>query len=80
MSTLPGMPQILRGALVTLESSGKVRSTIAFQYNPDTLQRSLMAQSIGGEFNEPLELFGPPAETISFDAEIDATDQLAAGQ
>lgn len=80
MSTLPGSPQILRGALVTLEDNGKVRSTIAFQYNPDTLQRSLKAQSIGGEYGQPLELYGPPVETISFDAEIDATDQLAAGQ
>ncbi len=80
MSTSPASPRVLKGALVTLEATGDPRSVIAFQYNPDTLSRSLEAQTYGGDFGQPVAFYGPPTETLRFDAEIDATDQLAEGK
>jgi hypothetical protein len=55
---------------------------IVFQYNPDTLTRSVQAQVAGGDGAqgqsraEALRLKGPPVETITLSVEIDATDQL----
>jgi hypothetical protein len=79
MSTSPASPRVSKGALVTLEDTGTPRSVIAFQYNPDTLTRSLQAMIYGGDYGQPVAVYGPPVETISFDAEIDASDQLADG-
>ena len=59
-----------------------VQRTITLQYNPDTLTRTLQVQSVGsdgGDRSEALRLKGPPVETIRLEAEIDATDQLEAG-
>lgn len=57
-----------------------VQSVIAFQYNPDTLTRSLQIQAMpGGQDGvrvDALRLRGPAVETIKLEAELDATDQL----
>jgi len=49
-----------------------------FQYNPDTLTRTLEPQTTAGGENrsEAFRLKGAPIETISLDIELDATDQL----
>lgn len=79
--TTPVSPQVLRGGLVLLDSDGRaVKRVVAFQYNPDTLSRSLQvrgASSDAGDRLEATRLKGPPVETIKLDAEIDAADQLA---
>lgn len=80
MSMIPIAPRVSKGALVTLDSSGNPSTVISFQYNPETLTRTLKAQSVGGEHGQAMHLFGPPTETIAFDAELDATDQLAEGK
>jgi hypothetical protein len=52
-----------------------------FQYNPETLTRTLQVQAAGGEGSdrsEALRLRGAPIENIKLDVEIDATDQLEA--
>lgn len=57
-------------------------SIAIFQYNPDTLTRTLQAQTSGGDSgnrSEPQRLKGPPTENIRLDVEIDATDQLETG-
>ena len=76
-------PSLVRGGLVQLDAqTGQVKTVIALQYNPDTLTRSLKIKGVGGddaEFSEAMRLKGPPVETIKLDAEIDATDKLAAG-
>jgi hypothetical protein len=76
-------PRTLRGAIVGVDPFNPLASVIVFQYNPDTLQRTLQPQgSEGGEGSakgEVLRLKGPPVETIKAEVEIDATDQLAAG-
>jgi hypothetical protein len=61
-------------------------SVIVFQYNPETLTRTLTPQTAGGQGGganaptEALRLAGPPQETIKVDVVIDATDQLEKGQ
>lgn len=80
MTTFPGSPRLLKGAIVALDpSSNRVLRTIAFQYNPETLSRTLQIQALeneGGARSEALRLKGAPVETIKLDVEIDATDQL----
>ncbi len=78
MSTFPGSPSVLKGAIVGVDKFNPLASVIVFQYNPDTVTRTLTAQTIGGDANrgEALRLKGPPQETIKLDVEIDATDQL----
>ena len=74
-------PKLLKGGLILIDPiSGAVQRVIALQYNPDLLTRSLTPQGTGSttSVSEPLRLKGPPIETIKLDAEIDATDQLAA--
>lgn len=82
MSTFPGSPKLIKSGLVLINpDTSKVERIIAFQYNPDTLTRTLQAQTIGAENNnrsQAMRLTGPPVETIKVDAEIDATDQMQA--
>lgn len=75
-------PLLVKGAILVLEpNTGIPLNTIHLQYNPETIRRSLKPQSVGDQPDrtEVLRLKGPPIETISCDVEIDATDQLAAG-
>jgi hypothetical protein len=72
---------LIKGGLVVLNaSSGAVSRTIALQYNPDTLRRSYQVQGVGGEGGgeraQPFRLKGPAIETITLEAEIDATDAI----
>ncbi len=81
MTGFPGSPKVARGAIVGLDVFNPLASVIVFQYNPDTLTRTLQAQGSGegGDRSEALRLKGAPIETIKLDAEIDATDQLETG-
>ena len=75
-------PLVRKGAIMLLDPvTGIPLGTIVLQYNPDTLTRSLKAQTVGEQPDrtEILRLKGPPIETIKCDIEIDATDQLALG-
>ena len=79
MST-PFSPQLIKGGLVLVDpESAQVQRVISLQYNADTLTRKLQLQEAGGEAGnrtEPMRFKGPAVETISFEADIDATDQL----
>lgn len=82
MSGFSRSPRLLKGALIVLEDEQRVKQAILFQYNPDTLTRSLRASYQPSEVRtagEPRGLRGPPAETISATIEIDAADQLELG-
>lgn len=81
MYTFPGSPRLVKGAIVAYDDKNKPTSIIRFQFNPDTLSRSLQAQTSGegGAQADVLRLKGPPVETIRLEAEIDATDQLEVG-
>ena len=80
MSTTPNSPKLIKGGLVLVDpESAQVQRVISLQYNADSLTRKLQAQSAGGEAadrSEPTRFKGPAVETISFEADIDATDQL----
>jgi hypothetical protein len=78
MSSFPGSPKVQKGAIIGLDPFNPLASVIVFQYNPDTLTRTLTAQTVGGNAaqGEALRLKGPPQETITLAVEIDAADQL----
>jgi hypothetical protein len=79
MSTFPGSPRLLKGGIVLIDpNTGAVQRVIALQYNPATLQRSLTAKAVGeeGDRSQALRLTGPPQETYTLEAEIDAADHL----
>jgi hypothetical protein len=78
-TTFPGSPRLLKGAIVGIDPFNPVPSVILFQYNPDTLTRTLQAQTVGegrADRSEAMRLKGAPTETIRLDVAIDATDQL----
>src|SRR5215204_3294327 len=82
MTTFPGSPRLIKGALVGIDPFNPLASVIIFQYNPDTLTRSLRAQTPDrpwwerADRSEAMRLAGPPEETIQLEIEIDAADQL----
>ena len=82
MAFLTDSPKPLKGALVALRLPDPTPQVIAFQYNPQSLARTLEAQSQGGGeggASDAFRLTGAPIETIKLEAEIDAVDQLDAG-
>lgn len=84
MPTTPRGPRLLKGALVAVDlANGNSQTTIAFQYNPDTLRRTLTPQMAGGEKgqrSETLRLTGAPEETLNLEVIVDAIDQLESGK
>ncbi|HEX6288343.1 MAG TPA: hypothetical protein VFZ66_04090 [Herpetosiphonaceae bacterium] len=82
MTTFPGSPQVQKGAIIGLDPFNPLASVIVFQYNPDTMSRTITARTPGGNADrgEALRLTGPPEEKISLEVEIDATDQLERAQ
>jgi hypothetical protein len=82
--TFDAAPRSRRGAIVGLDPFNPLASVIVFQYNPETLTRTLTARAAGttGEAarGEALRLQGPPAETIRLDLDLDAADQLETGE
>jgi hypothetical protein len=77
MSSFPGSPRLVRGALISYELAGIIPQVVIFQYNPETLTRTLKAQrQRSTESSTDLRLTGPPLEEIQLKIEIDAADQL----
>src|ERR1700716_2943071 len=78
MSTFPGSPRLLKGALIGVDPLNPLARVVVFQYNPDTMTRKLEPRAVSaeGDRGEAFRLTGAPKETITFSAEIDATDQL----
>ena len=80
MSAFPNSPRLLKAGLVLVDpDSGAVERVIVMQYNPDSLTRTLAAQTVQPHAQnrlEALRLTGPAIETLKIEAEIDAADQL----
>jgi hypothetical protein len=78
MSSFPGSPRLLKGALIGLDPLNPLASVVVFQYNPDTMTRKLEPRAVSaeGDRGEAFRLTGAPKETITLSVEIDATDQL----
>jgi hypothetical protein len=81
MSFSQQTPQVMKGAIVGIDPFNPLASICIFQYNPETLTRSLQVQAAGGQGDrsEALRLKGAPVENIKLDVMVDATDQLATG-
>jgi hypothetical protein len=82
MSTRARGPHILKGAFVTIDPANPTPQVISFYYNPSNLRRSLQPQQVGGEEgdrSEAVRFTAAPVQTITVEIEIDATDQLEAG-
>jgi hypothetical protein len=81
MTSFPNSPLLQKGAIIGLDPFNPLASVIIFQYNPDTMTRTITAQTTGGNADrgEALRLKGPPQETMKLDVEIDATEQLERG-
>lgn len=77
----PGSPRVTKGALVGIDLFKPLTGVVVFQYNPETMTRTLQVQAAGdgGARSEALRLQGPPIETYKVDVEIDAADQLETG-
>ena len=86
-SAFPRRPRVLKGALVAYASAllGPVPNVIVFQYNPDTVTRTVRHRTrapagseAGGRARagEPIRVTGPPQESLSLTITLDATDKL----
>jgi hypothetical protein len=82
MTTFPGAPKVLKGAIIGVDIFNPVSSVCIFQYNPEQLSRSVAPSysEAGGGRAEPLRLSGPPKETISAKLSLDLIDQMEQGQ
>jgi hypothetical protein len=85
MTTFPRSPRVLRGSFSIYhdDSPGTTAQTIAFQYNPGEIRRTLAhrrpQQQAGQNNTTPQDarfVAGPPTETITLSIELDAADQL----
>lgn len=83
-SEFPRRPQLLKGALAVYPSHtpGPPPKLIVFQYNPETVRRTLASRTPQQERGtaakareEILRVSGPPLETITVAVLIDAVDQ-----
>ncbi|MCY6493359.1 hypothetical protein [Leptolyngbya sp. GGD] len=79
MTSFPGSPRLFKGAIVGFDLTNPLPKVISFQYNPETLTRTLEPQMQGNEQSGSsvgLRLSGAAAESINIEIELDATDQL----
>ena len=80
MSSFPGSPRLLKGAIIGLDPANPLASIVVFQYNPDTMTRKLEARTASGtggaDKSEAFRMTGPPKETITLSVEVDATDGI----
>jgi hypothetical protein len=86
-SESPLRPPLLKGALAVFptHTPGSVPSSvILFQYNPETMKRTLAHRAVttpnqgntGAAKEDVLRVSGPPLETITITVDLHASDQL----
>lgn len=72
---------MLKGALVSVDSSNR-QTVVLFQYNPETVKRTLKPNTVGGDEgnrSQAVRFTGAPVQTISVEVQIDAIDGLDDG-
>lgn len=77
--SFPGSPLLIKGGIVLVDPyAGTTLRVISLQYNPESLQRKLEVKSLSdeGSRSAALRLTGPPAETITVEAQLNAADML----
>ena len=82
-TSFPDSPPLMKGAIISFDPLSPPPTVIAFQYNPDTLTRSLEARGAQGPEAagraEAQRLAGPPKETLSLSIELDGTESGSIG-
>lgn len=79
MTTFPGSPRLLKSGLILADpDTGQLQQIINFQLNPETVSRTLQVQRVeaGSDRTQTTRLTAPAIETITLEAQIDATDGL----
>ena len=83
MASYPGGPRTLRGAIVAVDPRSPLSRIVLFQYNPDEVTRTLRPRARRRGSTSPgatpTGSGARPLETISMTVEVDAADQLEAG-
>ena len=68
-----------QAALVRIDPNSGARTSIPFQYNPDTLKRALQPTTVGGQpggHSEAVRFTGAPTEVFTLNVELEAYDLL----
>lgn len=74
-------PRLLKGAIVAFRPPVPIPEVIAFQINPESLQRTIEANAAEGEGGaDGFRLAGAPKEVIKLEATLDAADDLEQGR
>jgi hypothetical protein len=84
MPTYSQGPRLLKGAIVAVDLASSKQTTIAFQYNPETLTRTLTPRQTAepqqkGQRASALRFSGAPAESFTLEIHLDASDALEKG-
>lgn len=76
----PANSRFFKGALIAIDSVSQQKTTVPFQYNPNTLRRSLRPNEVGaaeGDRSTAVRFTGAAVEMISVEAHLDVIDALA---
>ncbi|MBD5788260.1 hypothetical protein IF650_19035 [Cellulosimicrobium terreum] len=79
MSSFPGSPRVLPGAIVAVDPLSPLARVVIFQYNPQEVTRQLRPRTPpagGGASVDAQRIWGAPTESISMTLELDATDGM----
>jgi hypothetical protein len=84
MSSSPLSPRLLKGAIVAIDPATSKQTTIPFQYNPETLTRTLTPRQAAepeqsGKRAIALRYSGAPTESFGLEIHLDASDALESG-
>lgn len=91
MGTAPGFVKLVKAGFVLMDATGAIQKIIAFQYNPETLLRRLVASTatfagtgLGSAGVAQATGVAPvvapvPVESVSFTLSLDAADKLERG-
>lgn len=73
--------KLRKAAIIVMDPQNPAAAAIVFQYNPEAVTRTLAPQfgGDGGDTTDYVRVRGAPVETMNLEVEIDATDDLAAG-
>lgn len=79
---MPFSPRIAKAGLVLLDpKTFEILTVLSLQYNPDSVTRSLQARGSANDLGTDRQrVSGTATQTVNFDAEFDATDQLSVAQ
>ena len=72
-------PKVIKAGLILLNpETAAIERVVALQFNPESLSHGYeITGASEANRSEPLRLIGPPVESFTIEAFLDATDQLA---